>query len=281
MSGNNVTYDIDLKDEVAIVTGGGRGLGRVYAQWLARAGAVVAVVARSADQLDETVALIKQAGGGAIALPADVTDQRAMEQAVAQVERQLGPVDLLVNNAGIIGPGGPVWEIDPDDWWHCIEINLRGPLLGARAVLPDMIARRRGRIINVSSGAGLGPIPYGSAYAVSKTAVIRFTENLAAEVEEHGISVFAINPGTVRTPMTEALLADPATPKWIPWFPRIFEEGHDVPPERAAGLVLFLASGKADALSGCFVSVDDDVAQLVQRAEEIRQSELHTLRLRT
>lgn len=276
-----MSAEIDVTGQVAIITGGGRGLGRAYAQALAGSGAAVAVVARSEDQLRETVQLIEGAGGHAIALPADVTDQHAIERVVAQVERQLGPVDLLVNNAGIIWPSDLVWEVNPDQWWRCMDVNLRGSFLCARAVLPGMIARHRGRIINVSSGAGLGPIPYGSAYVVSKTAVIRLTENLAAETREHGVSAFAIHPGTVRTPMTEAVLADPRTQDRLPWFLEFFEEGRDAPPEHAVNLILLLASGRADALSGCFISIHHDVAEMVQRADEIQRDELYTLRLST
>src|SRR5262249_47406851 len=156
---------------------------------------------RSADQLAQTVADITAAGGRSIAIPADVTDRSAIERAVARVERQLGPIDLLVNNAGVGGPIGPLAESDPDEWWRCVEVNLKGPLLCSRAVLPGMLARRRGRIVNIASGAGTHPIPNLSAYVTSKTSLIRLTENLAAETEPSGVRVFAVQPGTVRTAM--------------------------------------------------------------------------------
>lgn len=202
MSKNGLYQDIDLGGQVAIVTGGGPGIGRAIALALARAGAAVAVVARSSDQLAETVSLIEGAGGRAISSPADVTDEQAIEQMVNGVERQLGPVDVLVNNAGVLGPIGPIWQIDAAEWWRCIDINLRGPFLCSRAVLPGMIARRRGRIITTASGGGLGPSPYG-AYGISKAAVMRLSENLAAETREHGVSVFAIHPTFVRTAMSD------------------------------------------------------------------------------
>jgi len=281
MSGNGRNEQIDLRGQIAIVTGGGRGIGRAIALALAKAGAAVAVVARTESQLAETVALIEQAGGRAIAFPADVTNQHAIEDALAQVEQKLGVVDLLINNAGVIRPAGPVWEVDPDIWWRCIEVNLRGQLLCARAVLPGMIARCQGRIINVSSAAGLQAVPYGSAYAISKAAVIRFTENLAPKTAEYGISVFALYPGEVRTAMTECLIESEEGQRWVPWVRQIFEAGHGVPPERAAELVVCLSSGSADALSGRFISVHDDVADMVSRAKEIQKDELYTLRLRT
>ena len=283
MNSNDMHQEINLEGQVAIVTGGGRGLGRVYAQTLAKAGAAVAVMARTASELDETVALIEKADGRAIALPADVTDAEAVERVVAEVEEQLGPVDLLVNNAGILGPAGPVWEIDADEWWRCMDVNLRGPLLCAKAVLPSMIARGRGRIINAASGAGARkPDPYGSGYAVSKCSLIRLTEAISVEAEDHGISVFAISPGHVRTPLTEAFAGSPEDEKWFGgYYRKALAGGWHSPPERGAELVLFLASGRADALSGCYFHIRYDLAELVSRAKEIQEGELYTLRLRT
>ena len=287
MNHDDVHQEIDLGGQVALVTGGGRGLGREFARALAGAGAAVAVTARSADQLAETVALIEEAGGRGIAFPADVTDQQAIDEMASEVERQLGSVDLLVNNAGRWQLLGEVWESDPEQWWREMEVNLRGPFLCARAVLPGMVARRRGRIINLASVAGLGATAYASAYGISKTAIIRFSETLAAETKEHGISVFAIHPGTVRTPMNvywvESGIAalPPPMAQRFEWITSFFEEGRDIPIERSVQLVLSLASGRADGLSGCTISVDDDVAEMVSRAEEIQQDELHTLRLRT
>lgn len=282
MNGHDTSQEIDLGGQVALITGGGRGIGRAMALELAKAGAVVAVVARSEDQLTETVTLIEGAGGRAIALPVDVTDQPAVERAVAETERQLGPVDLLVNNAGHGGLVGPLWEVEPDEWWRCVEVNLRGTFLCARAVVPGMIVRQRGRVIITSSMAGTAPWPYMSAYAISKAAVTRLGEHLAAETKAHGISVFALHPGSVRTAMWESLFLSDAAEKYLPdLYDYVSQGGSGVIPERAAELVLFLASGQADALSGCFISVDDDVAEMVRRAKEIRQDRLHTLRLRT
>jgi NAD(P)-dependent dehydrogenase (short-subunit alcohol dehydrogenase family) len=270
---------IDLTGQVALVTGGGRGIGRAVAGSLARAGAAVAVLARSADQLAETAEAIAAAGGRGLACPADVTDRPAVEAAVAEVERQLGPIDLLVNNAGVGGPVGPLAEADPDAWWRCLEVNLRGPLLCSRAVLPGMLGRRRGRIVNVASGAGTRAIPNLSAYVTSKAALIRLTENLAAEVRESGVRVFAIQPGTVRTAMAEAALNSEEARRWLPWFAELFEQGRDVPPQRAGRLVTFLASGRADALSGRFVAVEWDVEGLLRRADALAGTDALTLRL--
>jgi NAD(P)-dependent dehydrogenase (short-subunit alcohol dehydrogenase family) len=273
---NDVAY---LRGQVVLVTGGGRGLGRAYAEALAAARAQVVVVARSRDQLDETVASITANGGQALAIPADVTDPHAVMQVVATVEQQLGPIDLLINNAAIVSPLGPLWELDPDEWWRSMDINVRGILLCTRAVLPGMIARRRGRIINVASGAGTGAIAYGSAYVTSKTAVIRLTETVALETKPYGVQLFAIDPGTVRTAMTEYLVESPAGQRWAPWFRTVFEDGQDVPAAYAVQLIRRVAAGEADQLSGRFISVHDDLDRLLQRVEEIGEKELYTLRI--
>jgi NAD(P)-dependent dehydrogenase (short-subunit alcohol dehydrogenase family) len=168
-------------------------------------------------------------------------------------------------------------------WWREVEINLRGPFLFANAVLPGMIARRHGRIINLASGAGLGPVETGSAYAVSKAALIRLTENIALETRGQGVAAFALSPGTVRTPMNEHFMQSEAirraSPDVAAWFDQLFAQGQDTPIERPVQLVLDLAAGKADALSGSFIDVDDDLDELLAQADEIQQSQRRRLRL--
>ncbi len=266
---------------VAIVTGGGRGIGQAVAKTLAEAGYSVAVIARSAPELDDTVALITRASGHAHAFPADVTAPIEIKATVAEIENSLGPVDLLVNNAGAVQPFGPFWQTDVQEWWQGMEVNLHGVVLCSHAVLPGMISRKRGTIINVASGAGTGAVPpsYFSSYVTSKTAVIRFTECLAEETKEHGIAVFSISPGTVRTAMSEYSLHSAEGRKWLPWFGKIFEEGRNVPADRAAKLILDLASGKANQLSGRYLSIGDDLDALISRAAEIEKNNLYLLRL--
>jgi NAD(P)-dependent dehydrogenase (short-subunit alcohol dehydrogenase family) len=270
---------------VVLITGGGRGLGRAFALALAQTGAQVAVTARSESELAQTVALIEQAGGRALALPADVTDQHTVARVVAAVESQLGPIEVLINNAGRFQALGLAAQVDPDDWWREVEINLRGPFLCAHAVLPGMMARRRGRIINIASGAGLEGIGTISAYGVSKTALIRLTETLAIETQPYGIAVLAVGPGTVRTPMSDYAATSPQVweraPQVQQWFQQLFEEGLDTPMEQAVELVVALASGRADALSGTFLDVDDDLEASIAQAEAIRREQRLMLRLRT
>jgi len=243
---------------------------------MAAAGAAVGVCARSQDELAETVRLIEQRGGRAVAVTADVSRRTDAERAVATIEERLGPLDVLVNNAGIGGPFGPLAEVDPDAWWRVQEVNLRGVLYCTRAALPGMLGRGRGRIVNTSSGAANGPMPDMSAYVVSKTALQRFTECLAFETQGKGVAIFAVVPGIVHTAIVDDAMAGDS-PVVAGFFQKALADGRDVPADLAANLVVALASGKADALSGRFISVTQDLDELIARAEEIRQRGLLTL----
>jgi len=267
-----------LAGRVALVTGAGRGIGQAIAMAFAEAGASVAALARSRAELDETVRAIEAKGGRACAVAADVTDPQAVAAAVAEAEARLGPIDILMNNAGVLGPIAPFAETDPEAWWRAVEVNLRGPMLTSRAVLPAMAARGGGRIVNMVTGSA--PFPYFSAYAASKTALVRFSECLAAEVRPQGLAVFAMSPGTVRTAMSEHSLNSEEGQRWIPWFRRIFDEGLDLPIERPAQLALKLASGRYDALSGLTVSPQDDLDEIVASLARVEADKLYSLRLR-
>ena len=216
------------------------------------------------------MALIEQADGRALALPADVTDHHAVARVVAATESQLGPIDVLINGAGSFRALGAAVQVDPDDWWREVEVNLRGSFMCAHAVLPGMMARRHDRIINIASGAGLQAIESVSAYGVSKTALIRFTETLAAETQPYGITVLAVHPGTVRTPMSAYVATSAEIQERAPlvqqWFQQLFREGGDTPIEQVVAFVLAVASGRADALSGCYLSVEDDLEALSAQA---------------
>ena len=195
---------------VAVVTGGGRGLGRVVAEALAAAGMGVGLVARSPDELAAVGEAISGSGGVVTSVTADVRDERAGARAVEQVVYELGPIDLLINNAGIGGPIGPAWEVDLARWWETIDVNLGGTLVWTRLVLPQMVARRRGRIVNVTSHAGVFRWPTVSAYSVSKAAVVKLTENLAFESRQYGVTVFGVHPGLLPVGLSESHAARPS-----------------------------------------------------------------------
>jgi NAD(P)-dependent dehydrogenase (short-subunit alcohol dehydrogenase family) len=262
---------------VALVTGGGRGVGRVVAEALAAEGFAVCVVARTAAEVEETAEAISSSGGRAIALTADATDREAVERAFDEAQERLGEIDVLVNNAGRAHAIGPAWEADPEDWWRDVEVNLRSAFLCARAVLPGMLQRGAGRILNVSSYVALRPTPYISAYAAAKAAVLSFTEALAAAVEDSGVRVFAMTPGLFRSELMRHLMESEAGQRWLP---DVGRSSRWVEPERVARLTVFLATGAGDDFHGRFLHALDDLDELVARSEEIRREDLFTPRLR-
>jgi len=248
----------ELTGQIALVTGGGRGIGANIARELTDAGARVAVAARTLEQVDEVANEI-----GGLALELDVTDRSAVEDAVAATERELGPLTLLVANAGIGGPDGATWEIEPEAWWRVQEVNVLGVHLSCRAVIPGMLERGQGRVVITGSGAAYLPGSSHTAYPTSKAAVCRYGETLANELADR-IPVFFFSPGLVQTEMTGDFGPD------APW----------TPPELAPRLVRTLASGRADALAGRYLHAEhDDIEDLIRRAEEIREQDLNAIRL--
>lgn len=279
------TPQADVAGSVTLVTGGGRGVGRVLALALAGAGAKVGLIARSPDQLAESVRLIEAAGGAAAAACADLSDPASAATAVDKLRRELGPVDLLVNNAGVTGPIGPAWEGSEPDWWHAVEINLRGVTLCSRLVLPEMVARRRGRIVNLTSQAGVFRWPMVSAYSVSKAAVIKLTENLSYETRRYGIGVFSVHPGILPIGLSEPALAstapsDSPVGRMREWVGNELAEGRGAQPDQVAGLLLRVATGELDRLSGRHLSVHDDLDAVLARTDDVVRDDLYVLRRR-
>jgi NAD(P)-dependent dehydrogenase (short-subunit alcohol dehydrogenase family) len=276
----------DSPAPVVVITGASRGIGRATALRFAAAGARLALVARSAEGLAETLAAVRDAGGEGVSFTADVTDGPAVDVAHREIEASLGPVDVLVNNAGLGGPAGELWQVDPAEWWETVEVNLHGTYLWSRAVLPGMVERRRGRIVNVVSNAGAHRWPYFTAYAVSKGAVIKLTESLAAETRDHAVTVLAAHPGLVRAGLTDNALAEGPRPpegslaeRVRSWFEREVAEGRSVSVEEAAAFMVDLGSGRADALSGRYIAIEDDLDALIGRAQEVQRDNLHALKV--
>jgi NAD(P)-dependent dehydrogenase (short-subunit alcohol dehydrogenase family) len=270
----------ELKGQVAIVTGGGRGFGQAIAQRLAAGGAAVAVTSRTQSQLDETKASIEAAGGKALAMAADVNSQADWERVVKETEAQLGPVTLLVANAALSDPAGPLYDIDPDVWQKTLDTNVMGSVRGAGAVLPGMVERGAGRVIIISSGAALAASPYTSPYRVSKAALLRLAEIMALEVKDHGISVFAIHPGVINSTILDSAVRTDEGRKWVPHMAKMVESGNVFTgTEQCAECCAFLASGAADALTGRYVSATDDFRALAARGAEVVENELQVLRL--
>ena len=219
-----------LEGQVAIVTGGGRGIGREICLAFGAEGARVAVVSRTREEVLETVRRVSERGGTALGIEADVTSLEAVESMVDRVVREMGPVDILMNNAGSNAAMGPVAEADPAAWWRDVTINLLGPFHTCRTVLRGMLSRGRGRIINMTGGGMAAPVSCLSGYGSSKAALMRFTETLDLEVREAGVLVFAMSPGLVRTEMNEALLRRGVLQRWGKRTSEMFEKGLDVPP---------------------------------------------------
>lgn len=252
-----------------MVTGAGRGIGREIAIGLAAEGMAVGLLGRTHETLTDTLKECARHGARGVAVTADVVRLGAVREAVRVVERDLGPVDLLVNNAGLVDRAEvPIWETDANQWWQVIETNLRGPYNLLRCVLPGMVQRGCGRVVNLNSGFALRPDGHYTAYATSKGALLQLTDNVADSLAAHGVVVLEISPGAVATDMTAGMPMFRGMRTWgsIPYM---------------VAVTVDAARGRFDALHGRFIHAGrDDLEELVARAEEIREADARTLRLR-
>jgi NAD(P)-dependent dehydrogenase (short-subunit alcohol dehydrogenase family) len=249
-----------LQGKVAVVTGGGRGIGEAVALALAREGASLTVASRTPTELDQVVSRIKGLGGEAQMVPTDVSDRDGVLQLVDAALTVYGQIDILVNAAGVYGPIGPAWEVSVDEWVRAMQVNLFGTFMCCHAVLPHMIERQQGKIVNFSGGGATSPLPRFTAYGVSKAAVVRLTETLAKEVSEYNIQINAIAPGAVDTRLQDGVLrAGGAAGDLLDRIRKLRETGEGgVPRELPAELAVFLASDESDGLTGKLVAAPYD-----------------------
>ncbi|MCX2954721.1 type I polyketide synthase [Lentzea sp. NEAU-D7] len=254
-----------LAGTTVLLTGATGGLGQLFARELADAGANLVLTGRDQAALDELADAI---GGPALALVADVTDGTALTRAVERAEQEFGAVDVLINNAGVGGPAGPLWEVDEDHWWQAMEVNVRGTARACRAVLPGMVERGRGRVINIVSSAGKHRWPHVSGYSVSKAAAIKLGENLAPELAGTGVSVLSYHPGLVDLGLTRRQLeagqtGDRHLDGVGAWMADQRDSGRFTEPEVSSEMLVKLVSGEADALSGSYLTPEDDLDRLL------------------
>jgi NAD(P)-dependent dehydrogenase (short-subunit alcohol dehydrogenase family) len=273
-----------LSGRTAIITGASEGLGREIAKAYVAAGASVVLCARSADKIEEAradVAALAASGQTVQAFTADVSEPADVERVCAGALERLGRVHILVNNAGVYGPIGPIEAVDWAAWVKAVEINLFGSVLMARALVPHFREQGYGKIVQISGGGATNPLPRVSAYAASKAAIVRFAESLALELEGSGVDVNAIAPGALKTRMMDELLAaGPAAagPAFYERMKKIAAEG-GTPLSRGAELAVFLASAESDGITGRLLSaVWDPWPDLAARREALATSDIYTLR---
>jgi NAD(P)-dependent dehydrogenase (short-subunit alcohol dehydrogenase family) len=258
MTGLTKDDEVTLAKRTALVTGAGRGIGRAVALGLARSGARVAVLARSAEQVQETVRLIEEGGGVGLAVPADVTDDVATRAALTRIADTFGPVEVLVGNAAVVQPLGPSRAVDPAEWAAAIAVNLTAVARLNLAVLPAMLEQGWGRIVAVSSAVVTRPASMigGNAYVTSKAALEAHSLNLAAELADTGVTVNVYRPGAVDTAMQEWIRDQDGTgfPALHQRFHRMHEDGLLITPQQSAAALLARLAGTG---TGQIWNVDD------------------------
>ena len=240
-----------LEGRVALVTGGSRGIGRASALALAAAGAKVAVLARDPSAGERTAGEIRRHGGQACAVAADVVDYAAVAAAVAAAESALGPLDILVNNAGVIAPIALLADTDPAAWEQNIRVNLVGAYNVVRAVLPALVSRASGTIVNLSSGAAHHPLEGWSAYAAAKAGLAMLTRSIALEAGSAGVRVFGFGPGTTDTDMQATIRAS-----GLNRVSRI-RRADLIPVAEPAAAIVYLCTPAADDLNGREIDLRD------------------------
>ncbi len=272
---------MNLDGRVAVITGAGRGIGRAIALAYAREGAKLALAARSESELQEVVGAVSELGAEAIAVPTDVTSKEDTERLARRAAERFGRIDVLVNNAGMSGPIGPLQGNDIADWVNTINVNLTGTFLTCRAIIPVMLEQSGGKIINLSGAGATNAWSNMSAYCSSKAAVVRLTEVLAQELDGKGITVNALGPGSVHTSMWDKMTeqAAEAGADFIHELGLRVTSGGGASIDECAELAVWLASDESGALTGRLISAaTDDFRGLPPRIAEIMAGDAYTLR---
>lgn len=273
-----------LHNRTAIITGASQGLGRAIATAYVEAGAHVVLCARNVEQLGAAARDVQQharAGQQIVPLAADVASPSDVARVVETALQRFSHIDILINNAGIYGPMGPVEDVDWEEWTRAVAINLHGSVLMCRAVLPDMKARGYGKIIQVSGGGATAPLANISAYAASKAAIVRFAETLALEVRAHGIDVNAIAPGALNTRLLDEVLAAGPDKVGAAFFEKAQQQkkAGGTSLDHGARLCVFLGSAASDGITGKLISAVWDKWELFpQIKDELNASDIYTLR---
>ena len=278
------THSYDLTGRSAVITGANQGLGREIAAHFVRAGASVLLTARNAELLEQVRAELEKQirpGQRVLAMRNDVADRASCDAVAAFALGQFPDLSILVNNAGVYGPKGPIEEVDWDQWVQAIEINLFGTVYMSRAFIPHFKRRRSGKIINLSGGGATAPLPRISAYAASKAAVVRMTETLAEELRDWKIDVNAIAPGALNTRLLDEVIAAGPVKVGKGFYERSLKQRDEggAPLDKGAALAAFLASSQSDGITGKLLSaVWDDWKNLPARREQLGKSDVYTLR---
>jgi NAD(P)-dependent dehydrogenase (short-subunit alcohol dehydrogenase family) len=269
-----------LKSQNALITGASQGLGKEIARQFLAEGANVAICARDPKLLESARAELQVAGQQVVALPCDVSSESEVNALTEFARRELGSIDILVNNAGIYGPKGQTETVDWRDWTRAIEINLYGVLLPCRAVIPKFKEARRGKIIILSGGGATGPLPFISAYAASKAAVVRLMETLAEELREYAIDVNAIAPGALNTRLLDEVLQAGPGKLGESFYHRAVKQRDSggVPLEKGARLAVYLAAAESDGITGKLISAQWDPWETLHEHRQDLQSDIYTLR---
>lgn len=274
----------DLSGRGAIITGANQGLGRAIAEHYVRAGADVLLTARDERLLAEVQRQLQplcRDGHRVLIQKSDVSDRASCEQVVRRAHSELPGFQILVNNAGVYGPKGPIEEVNWDEWVKAIEINLLGTVYMCRLVVPLFKSRGYGKIINLSGGGATNPLPRISAYAASKAAVVRMTDTLAEELKESKIDVNAIAPGALNTRLLDEVLAAGPQKVGRAFYERSLKQQQQggAPLNKGAELAVFLASKQSDGITGRLISaVWDGWKDFPKRRDEIAKSDVFTIR---